>query len=342
MRAACARRASGTAPDYHGAMTLQERLGIEIPVFCAPMGGGIAGVELVTAISNAGGCGVLGATALPASHLAELIREARRKTQRPFGVGFAIPLLQGGELDAVCADPVAFVWLFWGDAQPYVAKLHAAGMPVMVQVGSVDEARAAAAAAADVIVAQGVEAGGHVRGTEKLDGFLRAVVPALAPVPVIAAGGIADLADARRAAAHGAQGVALGTRFLASHESLASRAYKDRVVAARAQDTVLTKLYDRGWPDATHRVLRTRSYERWLAAGSPAPGARPGEGELVGKARVAGQLVPVPRYAVLPPLEGSEGDVDDYVLYAGESVSRIDDVRPAAEIVRELAPAFLR
>jgi nitronate monooxygenase len=321
-------------------VTLRELLGIRIPVFCAPMGGGIAGAELVTALARAGGGGVLGATALPAEHVRELVRGIRSRTQTPFGVGFAIPLLQGGEIEALCADRVGFAWLFWGDARPFAQKLHAAGIRVLVQVGSLEEARAAVAAGADAVVAQGVEAGGHVRGNERLESLLRAVVPAVAPVPVIAAGGIADLADARRAVACGAQGVALGTRFLASHESLAARAYKDRILAAEAKDTVLTKLFDRGWPDATHRVLRTKNFERWQRAGSPPSGGRPGEGEIIGKAQLAGALVPVPRYAVLPPLEGSEGDVDDFALYAGEGVSRIASVRPAAEIVAELAPAF--
>ena len=321
-------------------MDLRELLGVELPIFCAPMGGGIASPELVAAISNAGGCGVLGATALPAPLVREAIQETRKLTRAPFGVGVVLPLLTGGELDVLCDEAVSFAWLFWGDVSPHVARLHGAGVKVFVQVGSLAEARAARDAGADAIVAQGHEAGGHVRGTEKLEAFLRQVVPTVTPLPVIAAGGVADVAGVSRVLALGAQGVALGTRFLATPESFASEAYKQRVVAAKAEDTVVTKLYDRGWPDAAHRVLRTATYDRWKRAGEPEPGARPGEGDIIGKARLGDAVVPVPRYAVMPPLRGSEGDCDDFVLYAGESVRAIDGVRPAAEIVRELAQAF--
>jgi nitronate monooxygenase len=129
--------------------------------------------------------------------------------------------------------------------------------------------------------------------------------------------------------------VSLGTRFLCSDESRA--AYKERVVAASAEDTYFTKLFDIEWPDAAHRVLRNKIVEDWEAAGSPASGQRPGEGEIAGRMPVGGQIVELPRYSVFMPMEGFEGDLDASVLYCGESCSLISDVRPAAEIVRTLA-----
>jgi NAD(P)H-dependent flavin oxidoreductase YrpB (nitropropane dioxygenase family) len=210
-------------------------------------------------------------------------------------------------------------------------------MKVMVQVGSVDDAVAAADAGVDAVIAQGVEAGGHVRGTTSLAVLLPAVVRAVHPLPVVAAGGIADGYGVAAALALGAQAAAMGTRFLASDEAYASDAYKERIVAARADDTVLTTLFDVGWPDAPHRVLRTHVYDAWEAAGRPASGSRPGEGVTIGLVTVGSLPMPVPRYAAMPPLLDFEGDMDEVCLYAGQSCSLITDVRPAGTIVAETA-----
>src|SRR5205807_3167545 len=131
----------------------------------------------------------------------------------------------------------------------------------------------------------------------------------------------------------GAQAVSIGTRFLCSTECAASAEYKRRIVAAKAEDTVHTLLFDIGWPNAAHRVLRNRLYDEWEAAGSPAPGRRPAEGTIVGTMSLAGNRVEVPRYSVFPPLESFEGDIDLAVLYAGQSCALVNDVKPAAEIV---------
>ncbi|HEY5335256.1 MAG TPA: nitronate monooxygenase, partial [Mycobacteriales bacterium] len=172
---------------------------------------------------------------------------------------------------------------------------------------------------------QGVEAGGHNRATEPLTTVLPAAVSAVAPTPVIAAGGIADGRGLLAALDQGAQAVSLGTRFLCSDESGAAPAYKERIVQARAEDTLLTTAFDLEWPDAPHRVLHNRVTEAWEAAGSP--------------------RLPERRYSISMPMLGFEGDLNDQALYCGESCSRIDDIRPAAEIVRtvvEDAEALLR
>jgi NAD(P)H-dependent flavin oxidoreductase YrpB (nitropropane dioxygenase family) len=175
-----------------------------------------------------------------------------------------------------------------------------------------------------------------VRGTTSLSALLPAVVRAVAPVPVVAAGGIATGAGVAAALAAGAEAVMLGTRFLASTEAAATDAYKRRIVAARAEDTVHVRLFDVGWPDAPHRVLRNRAVDEWEAAGAPASGARPAEGTTIGRLRLGGADGPVPRYAVTPPVTGFDGDHDLAALYAGESCGLVDEVLPAARIVRAL------
>ncbi len=312
-------------------------LGIDVPILCAPMGAGNAGPALAAAVSNAGGFGLLGMGALPPPLIRESIQDTRRQTSKPFGVGLLLPLLQGGEIEACVAEQIDTLFLFWGDATREIKEAKRAGIRVLAQVGSVEEARSVAGAGADAIVAQGFEAGGHVRGTTSLATLVPAVVDAVAPVPVVAAGGIANGQGLAAALSLGAQAVSMGTRFLASEEAQASRAYKERVVRARAEDTVHTKLFDIGWPDAAHRVLRNRAIEEWEAAGRPRPGQRPGEGTQIGKMPVAGAMTEIPRYSVANPMEGFEGDLEYAALYAGESCSLVNEIKPAAEIVREIA-----
>jgi NAD(P)H-dependent flavin oxidoreductase YrpB (nitropropane dioxygenase family) len=315
---------------------LCRQLDVSLPIWNAGMGGGLAGPALAAAVSNAGGLGVLGMGGLPVPLIREQIRELRALTRSPFGVNIIMPLMgDDAPIECCLEERVPVLVLFWGDPGPYVERAHAAGTRVVAQVGSVDEAKAVAAAGVDVVMIQGIEAGGHVRSTTSLSILLPATVDAVRPLPVVAAGGIADGRGVAAALALGAQAVSLGTRFLCSDESRA--AYKERVVAASAEDTYYTKLFDIEWPDAAHRVLRNKIVEDWEAAGSPASGQRPGEGEIAGRMPIGGQIVELPRYSVFMPMEGFEGNLDASALYCGESCSLISDVRPAAEIVRTLA-----
>jgi nitronate monooxygenase len=324
---------------------LCKQLGIELPIFNAGMGGGTAGVDLAAAVSDAGGLGVLGMGGVPPPVVREQIQRLRSATKKPFGVNLILALLEEGQVEACLEEKVPVLILFWGDPKPIVEKAHRAGTKVILQCGSTDEAQAAAAAGVDAVMIQGVEAGGHVRGTTALSIALPAVVNAVKPLPVIAAGGVADGRGLAAALDLGAQAVSIGTRFLASNEAFAARAYKERIVRAKAEDTVYTKLFDVGWPDAAHRVLRNKAYAEWEAAGSPPSGKRPGEGVPFGALTIAGARVEPPRYHIFPPLEGFEGDMEYAALYAGQSCSLIDDIKPAAEIVRDLergAEAALR
>lgn len=314
---------------------LCNQLGIEVPIFSAGMGGGIAGPELVAAVSNAGGLGVLGMLGVPTPLIREEIQRTRTLTVQPFGVNLVVPLLQGGEVELVLEEKVPVLVLFWGDPKPYVADAHRAGAKVVVQVGSVDEAIAAAAGGVDAVMVQGIEAGGHVRSTTSLSTLLPAVVAALHPVPVIAAGGVANGRGLVAALSLGAQAVSMGTRFLCSDEARVDPGYKQRIVSGRAEDTVYTTLFDIGWPDAAHRVLRNRAVAEWEAAGRPTSGHRPGEGVVIGTVPMFGMNFDVLRYSTIPPLPGFTGDAEYAVLYCGESCELINDIKPADRIVAD-------
>jgi len=312
-------------------------LGIELPIFNAGMGGGVASAALAAAVSNAGGLGVLGMGGLPAAVTREQIGRLRALTRKPFGVNVILALAEEGQVEACLEEKVPVLILFWGDPKPFVDEARRVGTKVIFQCGSVEEAKAASAAGVDAVMIQGVEAGGHVRGTTALSICLPGVVEAVKPLPVIAAGGVADGRGLVAALDLGAEAVSIGTRFLCSDEANASRAYKERIVAASAEDTVHTLLFDIGWPNAAHRVLRNKAYTEWEAAGCPPSGKRPGEGVTFGAMTIAGTRVELPRYHIFMPLEGFEGDMEYAALYAGQSCALVHAIEPAARIVADLA-----
>jgi len=311
---------------------LTARLGIALPVVQAPMGGA-AGPALAAAVCEAGALGMLPLSWTPPDGMRALIRATRALTQRPFGVNLVIEQPQHDRLAVVLAEGVRIVSFFWGDPAPYVAPVHAAGGLVMHTVASAAEARRSVAAGVDVIVAQGWEAGGHVWGEVSTLALVPAVVDAVAPVPVVAAGGIADGRGLAAVLALGAAGAWVGTRLLASAESEAHPRYRELLVASAEDATVHTRLFDLGWPDAAHRVLRNATYDLWDKAGRPASGRRPGEGEPLGRT-ADGQ--PIPRYSDETPHASFQGDVDAMCLYCGQGVGLVRDVRPAGAIVRDM------
>lgn len=314
-------------------------LGIEYPILSVGFGTG-AGPELAAAVSNAGGCGVLGATGQDASYLRGRIRRVRELTTRRFGANVIIADendLRDGNISICIEERVPLLVLFWGDPAPYVVAAHRAGAKVLIQVGSVDEASAAAAAGVDGIIAQGIEAGGHVKGTMPLSTLLPAVVETVKPLPVLASGGIADGRGLVAALALGAQGVSMGTRFVASQEAFVRPEHKQRIVQSRAEDTVYAELFDVWWPDAPHRVLRNKVVMEWEAAGRPPSGQRPGEGTIIGKiTTTSGETEDVPRYASFLPTPAFDGDIEYAPLWAGESCGRVNEIKPAGQIVRDV------
>ncbi len=315
-------------------------LGIEAPVLAAPMGLEITTLELAAAVSNAGGLGLIsfGGYAPPA--LRERIRKLRSLTARPFGVnvlleGPRLPFPDAAVVDACIDERVPVLSFFWGDPTPYVDKAHSAGIKVCDQVGSVDAAKRAARAGVDFIIAQGVEAGGHVAGTVSTMVLTPRVVDTVAPIPVAAAGGIADGRGLAAALMLGAEGAVLGTRLIASAESGAHEVYKRKVLAATEEDTVRTTLFGNGWPNAYHRTLRTPFVEQWLSEEERGSEERPDE-PAVGEVTLGGMRIPLPRFSGVPPARDATGDIESMDFLAGQSAGMVREIRPAADIVRDV------
>jgi nitronate monooxygenase len=310
-------------------------LGIEHPIIAAPMGPDLTGPDLVAAVSNAGGLGILQAQFCPPPLFREEIRRVRALTDRAFGVNLLLHF-PAEDLVAVCLEErVPCLSFFWGDPTPYVERAHSVGLKVLVQVGTVPEAARAAAAGVDVIVAQGVEAGGHVAGEVSTLALVPRVVDAVNPRPVAAAGGIADARGVVAALALGAQAAVLGTRFLASTESRAHPLYKQRLLEANEGDTLRTILFGHGWPNAPHRALRTAFVQEWLGREAHGQESRPDE-PVVGQTVIGGRAMPVLRFMGFPPNRDASGDIDSMDLLAGQSVGLVREIKPAGEIVREL------
>jgi NAD(P)H-dependent flavin oxidoreductase YrpB (nitropropane dioxygenase family) len=303
------------------------------------MGGGLAGHELAAAVSEAGGLGTIGFASAAALRLE--LRAARERTARPLAANLLLPFARRAHWEAVAeADAVV---TFWGRPRRRTERtwIH--------QCGSPEEARAAHAAGADAVIAQGVEAGGHVRGTLpalELVERIRAALPA--GYPVLIAGGLADANDVARALEAGAEAALLGTRFLLSQESAAHPGYKRRVLKAR--ETIVTELFGLGWP-APHRVVPNAATERWLRRDRRGPGwvraLNRATAPLASRMPVDLHSPPAkwqrpgtPLLSPLAPVEGTpERLLDATPLYAGESALRIDDLPPAGPLTRELARA---
>jgi nitronate monooxygenase len=302
------------------------------------MGGGLAGHQLAAAVSAAGGLGTIGF--LAPDDLRSEIAAARRLSDRPLAVNLLLPFARRGHFEA--ASEADVVVTFWGSPKRQTSKIW------IHQCGSVEEAQAAREAGADAVIAQGVEAGGHVRGTVpavQLLARVRGAVPD--DYPVLSAGDVADASDVKARLDAGAEAVVCGTRFLMTEESGAHSTYKARLVEAR--ETIVTELFGAGWP-APHRVVPNQATVRWLGRDLRGPGWL----RMFHRATApAFSRVPVPMQfrlaATQKPsrpmfgptaatVDGPPNLIDAGPLYAGECIDRIADIRPAGELVRELAP----
>jgi NAD(P)H-dependent flavin oxidoreductase YrpB (nitropropane dioxygenase family) len=263
-----------------------ERFGIDAPIMVAPMGPDLTGPELVAAVCNAGGFGVLQAQLCPPSTLRKQVRYLRELTTKPFGVNFVLHFPHRDGIQVCIDEKVAALSFFWGDPSEFIPAAHAAGVAMLHQVGSVEAALRAQQAGVDVIIAQGVEAGGHVAGEVSTMVLLPRVVDAVAPMLVLAAGGIADARGLAAALCLGADGAVMGTRFLATPEANAHPLYKAKLVAATEEDTVRTVLFGHGWPNAPHRTLATGFVREWLDRESETQGSRADE-PIIGRTVVA-------------------------------------------------------
>jgi NAD(P)H-dependent flavin oxidoreductase YrpB (nitropropane dioxygenase family) len=295
-------------------------VGCRLPLQLASLGGPIGTPELAAAVSEAGGLGMIPNPS--AAEVSGFVERARALTSQPIGVGFLMPFIDADAVRAA-ASTANVVEFFYGDPDAELVRLAKAdGAVCGWQTGSAAEAAAAVAAGCDFVVAQGTEAGGHVRGTQLLEEVLADTLAAV-DVPVVAAGGIGTAERVAELLDSGAAAVRVGTRFLAAEEADAHPEYVKRLIAASASDTVLTEGFGVGWPDAPHRVLRS---------------ALDAAGRLDVPVAAVVRGNELPPFAPVPPTRAARGEIPAMALYAGMSVDAVTRVQPAREIVAELFP----
>ena len=297
---------------------LTEMFGIDHPVVLAPMGG-VAGGALAAAVSDGGGLGVIGAGTGDLQWLARECELARAATTKAWGIGFLSWAIDSAVVDAAIKQTPAAIMLSFGDPAPFTDAIHAAGIPLIVQVTDVTEARHALEVGADIVVAQGGEAGGHGGGRGTLP-FVPAVVDIAGSVPVLAAGGIADGRGLAAALVLGAAGAVVGTRFEATHEALISTEAAEAIAAAGAEDTTRGRALDvvRGsqWPARyPARTLRNKVTDIWQ-------GREAGMDDATKAAYRDGV---------------DRGDLDYVPIWAGEAVDLISGQDSAAALVGRIA-----
>jgi nitronate monooxygenase len=291
--------------------------------------------ELVCAVTGTGALGALAGSWTKPETLRRQLRAIRAAAGVDYCVNLVLAFDQEERLEVVLDEGARYVSFSWGIDRELIARARERGAVVLVQVGDVPSAVEAAECGAQVVIAQGIEAGGHVQGMTPLLELVREL-RRVVELPIVAAGGIGDVASARAAREAGASAVACGTAFLAAHEADVHPTYLERLLHAAATDTVLTTVFDVGWPDAPHRVLQNHTSATWEAAGRPTRGARRREGEVVG----ARGATPIVRYSDAQPTRSTTGDIDAMALYAGTSVGHVHQRASAREITETLARAL--
>ena len=314
---------------------LTARLALRHPIIAAPLGRGST-PELLAALAQAGAIGFVALMHMPETEVRQILSRyvAATGSGRSFGVNLVLVIDQMRRLDAALETGCRVVSLVMGDPGPYVRRAKQAGATVFWTVSGPADAARAVDLGVDFVVAQGREAGGHLVGEAPLMALLPAVVDSARQVPVVAAGGIADGRGLAAALALGACGIWMGTRFVASTESGNHQGHKERIAEANFGDLLETTLFDGGWPDSPHRVLRNSTVAAWEKAGCPPPGSRPGEAERVG---TFPDGKPILRYNVSTPWQSMHGDWEAGPLYAGTSAALIRRVEPVADIVSRMA-----
>jgi NAD(P)H-dependent flavin oxidoreductase YrpB (nitropropane dioxygenase family) len=304
-------------------------VGCRLPIQQAGMGG-TATPELAAAVTAAGGLGTVAAVLLSPAEIADELDRLRERVAGPIGVNFLMPFLERDCVEAA-ASRVKVVEFFFGTPDRSLVDLvHRGGALACWQVGSREHAVAAVEAGCDFIIAQGIEAGGHVAAGIGLFPLLDEILDVV-EVPVVAAGGIGSGRTMAAALAAGAAAVRIGTRFAAAQEADSHPLYVQHLIDARARDTVMTKAFHVMWPDTPHRVLR-----------SSVEGATSFQGDVTGELVLRNHRLPLQRWAVPNPTRLTTGHIEAMPMYAGESVSAVRSSQPAAAIVSELADGAVR
>ena len=306
-----------------------ELLGIEYPIIQAPIGSATNPL-LASEVSNAGGLGSLALSWKTPAECRDMIRETQQLTSKPFAVNLVLDTDQQERIDICIAEQVPIVWLFWGDPSPYIQPLKSNGILVCATVASAEEAFRYEKLGIDFLVAQGWEAGGHVKGTVASSVLVPSITDKTS-TPVIASGGFTDGRGLVAALALGASGISIGTSFLLSKEAAVEEAYAEMIAKASESDTVyVDNLYNKGWENAPHRVLRNSTVNQWEAAGKPKAGQRPNEDEVIARDTEGN---PIQRYSDNNPIKGVTGNLEAMALYAGQSAGLVDERLSAKERV---------
>lgn len=305
-------------------------LGTDVALLQSGMGG-VAGTELACAVSNAGAAGCVGGYKLAGDALSAMLARLVAGTPRPVGVNL-IPEVVGPDdlalqVEQVLAEtpPRVYVSLFGMPEDGVFERVAASGRILVVQVGTVEDGVLAAEQGA-VVVAQGIEAGGHLLGVSRRDELVARLRDRLPDACMVAAGGIGSPADAERAVAAGADGVLLGTAFVVARESRAHPRFKTAVSAADGADTVITDVYEIGWPGRRHRVLTTPVTE------NPKQPKK-----FIGRTVIEGRAYPVPRFSAAVPTVATTGRIEEMAMYCGLACGAVTDEPSAADVVAGFA-----
>ena len=303
--------------------TFTELLGISHPIVLAGMAGETS-PELVAAVCNAGGLGILGSTSTEGSDIPEVVAAIRKRTDRPFGLNLLLCGADEDQMKAVLEARPAVLSTAWPRDDQNLTEIfgdaHERGIKIIHMVPTLSDGIKAAAAGADVVVAQGTDGGGHI-GLVGTVAIVPMVARAIAPVPVLAAGGIVDGSGLAAMLALGAAGVLLGTRFLATTEAPLHKAFKQSIVESDGTDTLVTDLADimvgTDWPGAVERVARNRVVERWLGRANELRRRRGDAAHAMRQAR-------------------RDGDADEAIVYYGQGAGLINEIMPAGEVVTDM------
>ncbi|HBO3861919.1 NAD(P)H-dependent flavin oxidoreductase [Pseudomonas aeruginosa] len=323
-----------------------ESLGIRYPVMQAGMTSA-SGPELAGAVSAAGGIGTLGLHDV--SFWEQIIEKTKAQAEgQPICVNLLLPYTRAKHVEVVIRQQVPMATLFWGDGAQVVRQLHQHDIFVFQQVGSRLEAEKALDAGVDGLIVQGIEAGGHVGAHQRLADLLPQIAELTSTLPIFAAGGIYTAEDAAHAIGLGAHGVCTGTRFLLTPESNIHEVYRERLLTA--ESTILTHLFGLGWPDL-HRVVPNEATARWCKEDGSIPCwlqtlnaafafTRKTVPMKEGIAALQRPSLPIFSPAMLGHKHPAEL-IEATAIYAGEHIGRIRNIKPAAEVVAELAQGVL-
>ncbi|KAI3870365.1 hypothetical protein MKW92_000999 [Papaver armeniacum] len=310
-------------------------LGWDNGIVLAPMGADISGPKLVAAVANAGGLGLLASPVNMYEMTLKMIRDTKKLTTKPFGAGILLDFDQTHTIKAIFEEKLACMQVYWGDyTKEMVDEAHKNGVKILHQLGSVADAEKAIAAGVDCIIAQGVEAGGHVIGNVSVIALVPRIVDLVGNrnISVIAAGSIADPRGFVAALALGAKGVCMGTRFIATKESYANDYYKQQLLHYTEADTDYTDLYSRASWVAPTRVINTPFHKKWKPV--PQDVSNNEEQPVIGYSIIHGGETILRRFAGQVANQTTAGELENMVMYGGQGVGLVTQILPAGDIVK--------